>query len=811
MSEVQRILVVDDEVGPRESLRLILDPKYQVMTAVNGPEAIQVIRRMPHDLVFLDVKMPGMSGIEVLKVIKQVDSSIEAVMMTAFGSLETVRDAMAYGASEYLIKPFSEDEVEGAVAKALARRVERTGARLEVRTLLEQLRTLAHASATAADQQDLLESASVVLEQVKRLLGAVAAILHVVGEPSRRLSCKVCLGVPAWRRGEFDGEVWVATLRQMLKGRLPRILSQDHADPRFDGMARALNALGYRGGAFFPMLAGEEELGVLSFLYELPQEFRGEWADIGRTVAELMALSIRMHQRYHASQREASQQAQRAAQLSILREVSRVTMANLDVAAMLKAIGDQLQSGLGYAGFHVWLYGSDDTQLRQAYGSGPNHGWQPSDAEGVFPRELRVERSTEASVVLAPILLEGTTTGIIKLVREARQGPIAEIEIELLRTLLDYIGLAVKHSQLYAEIKETKGYLENLIDSAGDAIITVNGEDRVTSWNPAAERIFGYRSRDILHQMIGALFPQELYEQWRDEVLRRGGVKHIETRLIQRDGEPIDVSLTLSPLRGPLDELVGLSAIMKDVTENKQLREQLLHAEKLSALGEMAAGIAHNFNNVLTTILGRVELLARNPAHGRTMQPGLAIIKKAAEDAAAMVQRIQKFAKGSAPSQFALIDLNEVVKEAVEATQLIWKDQAQREGKAIDVVMDLRTLPPVRSRSAELREVLTNLILNAIDAMPAGGTLTLRTRHRGRVVCVEVSDTGTGMTDEVKRRIFDPFFTTKGVKGTGLGLSVSHLLIKGHNGDIQVQSEPQRGTTFSITLPSEPGSTEVRV
>ena len=123
-------------------------------------------------------------------------------------------------------------------------------------------------------------------------------------------------------------------------------------------------------------------------------------------------------------------------------------------------------------------------------------------------------------MVLAPIILEGTPVGVIKLVREASQGPIAEVELEVIRMLLDYIGLAVNNAQLYAEIKETKGYLENLIHGAGDAIITVNREDRVTSWNPAAERIFGYPSREILQRPIEVLFPRERYEQWREATWR---------------------------------------------------------------------------------------------------------------------------------------------------------------------------------------------------------------------------------------------------------------------------------------------------
>ncbi len=808
MGDGQRILVVDDELGPREALRMILKSKYQVMTAVNGPDALQLIAKMPPDIVLLDIRMRQMNGIQVLQAIKQMDPNIEVIMMTAYASLATAREAMAYDASEYLTKPFSKQEVERAVEKAIARRAKRMGTHLEVWKLLEQMRTLAYASSTAVGQHDLLQSASGLLEQVKQLFDSTAAGLYMIEEPTRRLRCKVVLGAPMHQCSDFDGEAWTAPLRQTLRARLPLILPQGQADSPNGGMARALNTLGYRGGAFFPMLAGDEELGVLAFLYEAPRKLRGNWTDIGRTIAELIALSIHTHQRYSTSQQEASQQAQRVAQLSILREISRIIMGKLELAETLKAIGDQLQAGLGYAGFYVWLYRRDGTQLHEAYGSGPHHGWRPGDADWSPSRALQVEHSPDGHVVIAPIVLEGTTVGLIKLVREARQGPVAEFEIELLCMLLDYIGLAVQNSQLYGEIKETKSYLESLINGAGDAIITVDREDHVTSWNASAERIFQYQDREILQQKIWTLFPRELYEQWQDEVLQGHGVKRIEARLRQRNGMPIDVSLTLSPLRGPRDEIVGLSAIIKDVTEEKQLRERLLQSEKLRVLGEMAAGVAHNFNNMLTAILGQTRLLVHQLADREAVQKGVLIIEKAAEAGATTVQRLQKFARGTTTSEFKPTDLNQIIKEALEATQPIWKDQAQREGRPIEVVMELGTISPVHGRASELREILINLILNAVDAMPAGGSLTLGTRQDERIICVEVSDTGTGMTEEVQRRIFDPFFTTKGAKGTGLGLSVSYMLVKSHNGDIEVRNKPGSGTTFLIKLPSEPGSTE---
>jgi signal transduction histidine kinase len=221
----------------------------------------------------------------------------------------------------------------------------------------------------------------------------------------------------------------------------------------------------------------------------------------------------------------------------------------------------------------------------------------------------------------------------------------------------------------------------------------------------------------------------------------------------------------------------------------------------------MAAGIAHNFNNVLTTILTRAQLLALQLTDTSGLQRGLNLIAQAAADGATIVRRLQKLAQGPGTSEVAALDINTLVREVLETTQPVWHDHARREGRPVEVRLELTPVPQIAARAAELREVLTNLLLNAVEAMPQGGQLTLRTWVEGGKVCIAVNDTGVGMTAEVQRRLFDPFFTTKGARGTGLGLSVSQALIKGHRGTLTVDSEPGRGSTFTIRLPAHANNT----
>ena len=229
-------------------------------------------------------------------------------------------------------------------------------------------------------------------------------------------------------------------------------------------------------------------------------------------------------------------------------------------------------------------------------------------------------------------------------------------------------------------------------------------------------------------------------------------------------------------------------------------QDQLIRTEKLRALGEMASGVAHDFNNLLSSILGRAQLLMRRVEDPKLRQ-WLQVIERAATDGARTVRRIQEFARIRRDQPFVAVDLNRVVQDALEVTQSRWQEDAESRGVTIRVTTDLTPVPSVSGDPAELREVLTNLILNAVDAMPEGGTLTLATRADETTVSLSVSDTGTGMTPDVQPRIFDPFFTTKGPSGTGLGLSITYGIVSRHGGQIRVESAEGQGTTFHLTFP----------
>ncbi len=236
------------------------------------------------------------------------------------------------------------------------------------------------------------------------------------------------------------------------------------------------------------------------------------------------------------------------------------------------------------------------------------------------------------------------------------------------------------------------------------------------------------------------------------------------------------------------------------IAEQERIFEQYSQVEKMSALGELASGVAHDFNNTLTGILGRAQLLLSTQDQG-TVEDGLKIIIKTARDGAKTIRRIQDFARQRRDHDFQLVDVSQLLLDVGEITRPRWKDWAEAINVHISLDLQLHCNAPIMGDESELREVLVNMVFNAVDAMPQGGILTLAAEEHNEIVEISVRDTGTGMNEDVRLRIFDPFFTTKDKSGMGLGLAVSYGIIRRHEGTVEVESEVGRGTNIRLQLP----------
>lgn len=238
----------------------------------------------------------------------------------------------------------------------------------------------------------------------------------------------------------------------------------------------------------------------------------------------------------------------------------------------------------------------------------------------------------------------------------------------------------------------------------------------------------------------------------------------------------------------------------RTMTQLSAMQEHLVRGETLRALGELAGGVAHHLNNLLAVVSARTQLLLMRP-HDATIERPLEIIQRAAMDGAEVVRRIQEFAR-SRPNQTPQpLDINALVADVVELTRGRWYDAARAQGIGIDLRVETSIVPPIIGEAAALREVMTNLVMNAADALPTGGTVTLRTSAEGDTVVLSVSDDGVGMSEDVLRRAQEPFFTTKGVKSMGLGLSVNYGIVRQHKGTMEIDSREGAGTTVTVRLP----------
>ena len=258
-----------------------------------------------------------------------------------------------------------------------------------------------------------------------------------------------------------------------------------------------------------------------------------------------------------------------------------------------------------------------------------------------------------------------------------------------------------------------------------------------------------------------------------------------------------------------LQEAQQSATQLQDVVDDlRATQAQLVRGETLSAIGKLASGMAHHLNNLFAVILGRLETLLPklpDPEARRYIE----IVQRAAQDGAEVVRRVQRFSRVQPVSRAMPVDLNQLAQEVLDLTRPRWHNEALLRQIRIDTALDLGAIQPVAGELAPLREVLMNLVLNAIDAMPGGGRLGVRTWADGQGVHCDVSDSGAGMPEEVRQRALDPFFTTKGPKSTGLGLSVTYGIIQRHNGKLEIDSAPGRGTTVHVTLPSAGGAAVV--
>ena len=365
-------------------------------------------------------------------------------------------------------------------------------------------------------------------------------------------------------------------------------------------------------------------------------------------------------------------------------------------------------------------------------------------------------------------------------------------------------------SQSRQALEESERAYRDLFDNAQDLVFTTDLDMQITSVNKAGLQSLGYAADEVVGRSIYSLLsPADAGRVRQQEELASPGNRRpgFEASFVRDDGSEAAFEI-VSRWIVESGATTGVHAIGRDITERREreqatlrFREQLHQAEKLRALGEMAAGVAHNFNNLLTVVLGNAELIDMHEELPAVLKGDTERILESARRCSAIVRRIQTFGRPIDVERSGRVDLSEIVRDTVDLTSPKWSTEPAKAGHEIVVRTDLDDVPAIDSQGAAWEEILSNLIFNAVDAMPSGGTIEIVTRHVNGEVVLTVSDDGSGMDEETRRRIFEPFFTTKGAdQGTGLGLSTVWGLAQTMGARVSVDSLPGKGTTFTIRV-----------
>ncbi|MFC1477169.1 PAS domain S-box protein [candidate division KSB1 bacterium] len=410
------------------------------------------------------------------------------------------------------------------------------------------------------------------------------------------------------------------------------------------------------------------------------------------------------------------------------------------------------------------------------------------------------------SIVLGTGSLKNYQTSRIR-----KDGKLLTVNItctELRNESGEIIGISSIHRdltekmQLEHEIRSQEQFLSSIVDNSVDAIIGLDLGNRILSWNEGAEKIFGYTKAEVIGKTFDMLLPHEAQEsgelkQLHEQLMRDGSIQNYEGERITKSGKRITISLTRSLIRDKKKgKVIGSSAILRDVTEYKRLKLQMSHSEKLSVVGQLAAGIAHEVGNPLTSISSLIQVLSRSEIDDE-IKDKLVLIKKQTDRITTLIRDLVNFSQPSG-SNIKQSDINSIINESLSIIQY---DKRARECK-FETRLG-KNLPLMRLPEDQVLQVFINILLNAMDAIPVdSGKIFIKSSKRNGAVSVKFLDNGVGMPEHIQDKIFDPFFTTKSVgRGTGLGLWVSYSIIESLDGKISVRSKENEGSEFIVEIP----------
>jgi PAS domain S-box-containing protein len=865
------ILVVEDEQPIRDVLARRLEGEgYECATAADGKEAMEAVSKQHFDLVLTDIKMPVMSGMEVLSRIVADYPDTCVIMVTAMSDRQTAVDAMSKGAYDYVAKPFNLDDVATRVQRALERR-----------SLIWENRDLkvSQPVEVAAEPDPsfrcLVESMGdgYMLVQESAVVSANARAAQILG----------------YSPGEVEGK----SVDQIMTPEAVKELSKVHKrrvcettmPQRYEAM------LVRKDGALCPV------------------EFGAGLVDYAG--GEAICIVVR----------DITERKRKEDQLQLIEEKFQTIFENSAVAI---TVTDENENIVSWNKFTEFLLGMDrdDLHMRPVSSLYPKAEWKKIRAQNIRQKGMQhhletkivrkngevIDADLSVSVFKGP---DGTVAGSIGIMADITDRKWAQGQLELaeenFKTIFENSAVAITvtdaverivswnkftefllkmekddlHmrpvSSLYpeaewkkiraqnirqkgmqhhletkvirkdrqildvdlsvsvfkgpnggvtgsvgmmADVTERKRAQERLqlaeenyhtiFENSAVAITVTDENEKITSWNKFAEFLLGMHKDDLQMRPVNTLYPEEEWARIRAQNIRQKGMQHhLETKIVRKDGQVVDVDLSVSVFKGSDGQVIGSIGVLKDVTERKRaeqerlrVEQQLQLASRLAAVGELAAGVAHELNNPLAAVQAFAQFVSSKADLDEGIRDDVDTIYREAQRAAKITSNLLSFARKHEPER-RLVSINDVIETTLEMHAYRMKVNN------IEVTTDLDPeLPMTMADSHQMQQVFVNIVTNAEQAMSEAhgeGKLVVATRMVGDTIQASFVDDGPGILEENMKRVFDPFFTTKDVgKGTGLGLNICREVVEEHGGRIHATSDLGTGTTFVVELPVIP-------
>ena len=574
---------------------------------------------------------------------------------------------------------------------------------------------------------------------------------------------------------------------------------------------------GIRSSLIFPLEYKGKVIGTMNFGSKEPHHFLDHQIKFLHSLASGLAISIQNALLFEETKK-------RLNELTVLYEIMRISASNLNLDQMLREIIHYLNGFFKFEAFGIALLDEktkrlvphpsfighpvkDIERLGLCLGKGIT-GWVAERGEPLLVNDIRkdfryiVYDESIGSEMCVPLKVGQKVVGVLD-AQSRVLNAFSNDDLRLLGIVGGQLAILIENLRLYEGIKQSEEKYRTVIEGAHDGICVIGKDNRFKYVNRREAELQGLPQEKLVGKDFRDFLDEASKQVMADRFIRRGEEEKLSPRfelnILRRNGEVRNVEINARVIKDS-DGDINYVVFTKDITEKKKMEEQLLQAEKLRALAEMASGVAHDFNNALAAILGNTQLLLFT-VQDEELKETLKTIEKVAKDSAQTVRRLQDFTRKKVHQELFKVDVNSIVRDSVEITKPKWKDEVQRRGSHIEIVSSLEEVPPVSGSTSELREVMTNMIFNAIEAMPEGGKIEIRTFQKGKEVFIQISDSGIGIAEDVRKKIFEPFFTTKPFTNTGLGLSMSYGIIKRFGGDIEAQSKVGHGATFTIILP----------